>query len=104
MSFSPRVHADIASRHEFSVTSGFGYYGGCDGAGADCTCILECEDYALIFYAGTYNGCPQAMYNPNETYKQVGCSTDNVRLSLILPLICYRKASSKVNLAITFCD
>lgn len=24
------------SSHEFSVTSGFGFYGGCDGAGTDC--------------------------------------------------------------------
>ncbi|KAH9931887.1 uncharacterized protein B0H18DRAFT_988442 [Fomitopsis serialis] len=23
--------------HEFSVTSGFGFYGGCDGVGTDCT-------------------------------------------------------------------
>ncbi|GBE80221.1 hypothetical protein BKA93DRAFT_816053 [Sparassis latifolia] len=64
--------ADISliSPHAFSVTSGFGYYDGCDGAGADCT----------------YSGCPDAFTSPDQTYKQVGCSADNV------------------NLAITFCD
>ncbi|GJE97623.1 glycopeptide [Phanerochaete sordida] len=56
--------------HEFSVTSGFGYYGGCEPAGADCT----------------YNGCPDAFYNPYQTGVQVACQVDNV------------------NLAITFCD
>ncbi|KAI0706951.1 glycopeptide [Fomitopsis betulina] len=56
--------------HAFSVTSGFGYYDGCDGAGADCT----------------YDGCPDAFYQSDQTWVQVGCSADNV------------------NLAITFCD
>ncbi|EPT01257.1 hypothetical protein FOMPIDRAFT_1120772 [Fomitopsis schrenkii] len=56
--------------HEFSVTSGFGYYDGCDGSGADCT----------------YDGCPDAFYQSDQTGVQVGCTADNV------------------NLAITFCD
>ncbi|KZT64574.1 hypothetical protein DAEQUDRAFT_678342 [Daedalea quercina L-15889] len=56
--------------HEFSVTSGFGFYGGCDGAGADCTSA----------------DCPEAFVSADQTYKQVGCSAENV------------------NLAITFCD
>ncbi|KAJ7785012.1 glycopeptide [Mycena maculata] len=56
--------------HSFSVTSGFGYYNGCDGAGADCT----------------DPSCPDAMTDPSQTYKQVGCPAGNV------------------DIAITFCD
>nr|BAF46900.1 glycopeptide [Phanerodontia chrysosporium] len=52
--------------HAFSVTSGFGYYGGCDGAGADCT----------------YYGCPTAFYNPGDTGVQVACQVDNVNLAI----------------------
>ncbi|KAJ6598552.1 hypothetical protein B0H10DRAFT_2179079 [Mycena sp. CBHHK59/15] len=52
--------------HAFSVTSGFGYYNGCDGAGTDCQ----------------EPGCPQAFENPDETWKQVGCSADNVNLAI----------------------
>ncbi|PIL32341.1 hypothetical protein GSI_05587 [Ganoderma sinense ZZ0214-1] len=50
--------------HQFSVTSGFGYYNGCDGAGADCT----------------YQGCPTAFYHPDDTWVQVACRDDNVNL------------------------
>ncbi|VDB95500.1 unnamed protein product [Peniophora sp. CBMAI 1063] len=56
--------------HAFQITTGFGYYNGCNGAGADCT----------------FNGCYPAFYDPSQTYKQVGCSANNV------------------DLAITFCD
>ncbi|CAA7260314.1 unnamed protein product [Cyclocybe aegerita] len=52
--------------HSFSVTSGFGYYNGCDGAGADCT----------------FQGCPTAFYNPDETWKQVACQANNVNLAI----------------------
>ena len=48
--------------HKFSVTTGFGYYNGCDGAGADCT----------------YQGCPTAFYHPDDTWVQVPCQVDNV--------------------------
>ncbi|KAJ7919945.1 hypothetical protein B0H13DRAFT_1573659, partial [Mycena leptocephala] len=47
--------------HAFSVTSGFGYYNGCDRAGADCQRPFE---------------------NPNETWKQVGCPAANVNLAV----------------------
>ncbi|KAI0073021.1 hypothetical protein K474DRAFT_1667119 [Panus rudis PR-1116 ss-1] len=56
--------------HAFSVTSGFGYFNGCDGAGADCTNA----------------NCPTAFHNPDDTFVQVACQ------------------SNDVNLAITFCD
>ncbi|KAK7687749.1 hypothetical protein QCA50_008967 [Cerrena zonata] len=56
--------------HTFSVTSGFGYFNGCDGAGADCT----------------NPNCPTAFHNPDDTFVQVACQTNDV------------------NLAITFCD
>ncbi|THH10563.1 hypothetical protein EW146_g8332 [Bondarzewia mesenterica] len=52
--------------HSFSVTSGFGYYNGCDGAGADCT----------------YSGCPTAFYQPGDTGVQVACQADNVNLAI----------------------
>ncbi|KAF8185480.1 hypothetical protein K438DRAFT_1597204, partial [Mycena galopus ATCC 62051] len=50
--------------HTFSVASGFEYYDGCDGAGADCTS----------------SGCSQVMTDPSQTYKQVGCAAANVNL------------------------
>ncbi|PIL32309.1 hypothetical protein GSI_05555 [Ganoderma sinense ZZ0214-1] len=49
----------LISPHKFSVTSGFGYYNGCDGAGADCT----------------DQECP-------EQYHPVPCSADNVNLAI----------------------
>ncbi|KAJ7452013.1 glycopeptide [Mycena latifolia] len=52
--------------HSFSVTSGFGYFGGCDGAGADCT----------------GPNCPPAFEDPSQTFKQVGCSAPNVNLAI----------------------
>ncbi|KAF8142358.1 hypothetical protein K438DRAFT_1922583 [Mycena galopus ATCC 62051] len=52
--------------HAFSVTSGFGYYNGCDGAGADCQ----------------EPNCPQAFESSDQTYKQVGCSVANVDLAI----------------------
>ncbi|KAI1792182.1 hypothetical protein LXA43DRAFT_365166 [Ganoderma leucocontextum] len=52
--------------HSFSVTSGFGYYDGCDGAGADCTS----ED------------CSTAFHVPTDTGVQVACQSDNVNLAI----------------------
>ncbi|KAI5118440.1 hypothetical protein M0805_009718 [Coniferiporia weirii] len=52
--------------HAFSVTSGFGYFGGCDGAGADCT----------------NPNCPTAFFTPGETNVQVACQADNVNLAI----------------------
>ncbi|KAM5544754.1 hypothetical protein V8D89_001652 [Ganoderma adspersum] len=50
--------------HKFSVTSGFGYFNGCEGAGADCT----------------FQGCTTAFYTPTDTWVQVPCQVDNVDL------------------------
>ncbi|KAJ3997128.1 glycopeptide [Lentinula boryana] len=50
--------------HAFSVTTGFGYYNGCDGAGADCN----------------NPNCPTAFFKPTDTGVQVACQTDNVDL------------------------
>ncbi|KAH9939156.1 glycopeptide [Amylocystis lapponica] len=60
--------ADISliSPHKFSVASGFSYYDGCDGAGANCA----------------NDGCPDAFYNPNDNQVQVGCPDDNVSLAI----------------------
>ncbi|KIK67460.1 hypothetical protein GYMLUDRAFT_156638 [Collybiopsis luxurians FD-317 M1] len=49
---------------EFSVPYKFEYYGGCDGQGASCNS----------------SDCSEAFYNPDETYVQVACQTDNVNL------------------------
>ncbi|KAF7292100.1 Glycopeptide [Mycena indigotica] len=50
--------------HSFSVTTGFGYYRGCDGAGANC------------------NGpnCPTAFRVPSDTHVQVACQSNDVNL------------------------
>ncbi|KAJ7639970.1 hypothetical protein DFH06DRAFT_1478010 [Mycena polygramma] len=50
--------------HAFSVSTGFGYYNGCDGAGADCTS----------------GNCPTAFYVPTDTHVQVACQTNDVDL------------------------
>ncbi|KZV76468.1 hypothetical protein PENSPDRAFT_646234 [Peniophora sp. CONT] len=48
--------------HSFSVTTGFGYYNGCDGAGADCT----------------GPNCNTAFHVPSDTFVQVACQANNV--------------------------
>ncbi|KAJ3898620.1 hypothetical protein F5879DRAFT_1066158 [Lentinula edodes] len=50
--------------HSFSIATGFGYFNGCNGAGADCTNA----------------NCPTAFHNPNNTHVQVACQSDNVTL------------------------
>ncbi|KAF8993011.1 Glp-like protein [Cyathus striatus] len=52
--------------HAFSVTSGFGYFNGCDGAGADCT----------------NPSCPTAFFQPDQTDRQVACQANNVNLAI----------------------
>ncbi|KAJ7097399.1 glycopeptide [Mycena epipterygia] len=54
--------------HAFDVTTGFGYFNGCDGAGADCT----------------NSGCDTAFMNPSQTDRQVGCPASNVDLAVII--------------------
>ncbi|KAF9035568.1 Glp-like protein [Panaeolus papilionaceus] len=50
----------------FSVTSGFGYYNGCDGTGTDCTSA----------------SCTTAFHNPWETWVQVACQANDVNLAV----------------------
>ncbi|KAK7687777.1 hypothetical protein QCA50_008996 [Cerrena zonata] len=50
--------------HSFSVTSGFGYFNGCDGAGADCTNA----------------NCPTAFHVSTDNQVQVACQVNNVNL------------------------
>ncbi|KDR84622.1 hypothetical protein GALMADRAFT_133877 [Galerina marginata CBS 339.88] len=50
----------------FSVTSGFGYYNGCDGAGSSCNNA----------------NCNTAFHIPTDTFVQVGCQTNNVNLAI----------------------
>ncbi|KAJ7036118.1 hypothetical protein C8F04DRAFT_887820, partial [Mycena alexandri] len=52
--------------HSFSGTSGFGYFNGCDSAGADCT----------------FPDCPAAFESSDQTFKQVGCSAPDVNLAV----------------------
>ncbi|PIL32320.1 hypothetical protein GSI_05566 [Ganoderma sinense ZZ0214-1] len=56
----------LISPHAFSVTSGFGYYGGCDGAGADCTS----------------GSCSTAFHVSTDTGVQVACQVNNVNLAI----------------------
>ncbi|KAF8079237.1 hypothetical protein FPV67DRAFT_1468015 [Lyophyllum atratum] len=50
----------------FSVTSGFGYYNGCDGGGANCNNA----------------NCPTAFRQPSDTFVQVACQTNDVNLAI----------------------
>ncbi|KLO16766.1 hypothetical protein SCHPADRAFT_937629 [Schizopora paradoxa] len=52
--------------HAFNVAAGFGYFGGCDGAGADCTSA----------------NCPTAFFQPDDTHVQVACQSNNVNLAI----------------------
>ncbi|KAF9820637.1 hypothetical protein IEO21_01340 [Rhodonia placenta] len=52
--------------HKFSVTGGFGYFDGCNGAGADCA----------------YSTCPTALLYSNQTWLQVACTDLNVNLAI----------------------
>lgn len=60
--------ADISliPSHAFSVTSGFGYFNGCDGAGTDCT----------------NPDCPMAFRQPDDTFAQVACQANDVGLAI----------------------
>ncbi|KAE9395181.1 hypothetical protein BT96DRAFT_885841 [Gymnopus androsaceus JB14] len=51
--------------HEFSVTSGFGYYNGCDGTG------LDCQE----------PDCPGAFTDSTNGWI-ISCATDNVDLAI----------------------
>ncbi|KZV76450.1 hypothetical protein PENSPDRAFT_680120 [Peniophora sp. CONT] len=52
--------------HSFSVTSGFGYFDGCDGSGADCNNA----------------GCNTAFHVSTDTFVQVGCGAGNENLAI----------------------
>ncbi|KAI5118437.1 hypothetical protein M0805_009715 [Coniferiporia weirii] len=56
----------LISPHAFSVTTGFGYYNGCDGSGADCTSA----------------SCSTAFHSSGDTQVQVACQSDNVNLAI----------------------
>ncbi|VDC04486.1 unnamed protein product [Peniophora sp. CBMAI 1063] len=56
----------LIAPHSFSVATGFGYYNGCDGAGADCTSA----------------SCSTAFHVPTDTQVQVACQVDNVNLAI----------------------
>ncbi|VDC05663.1 unnamed protein product [Peniophora sp. CBMAI 1063] len=56
----------LIAPHAFSVTTGFGYYNGCDGAGADCTNA----------------NCPTAFHVSTDNQVQVACQTNNVNLAI----------------------
>ncbi|KAJ7627395.1 glycopeptide [Roridomyces roridus] len=56
----------LIAPHAFSVTTGFGYYNGCNGAGADCT----------------GPNCNTAFHVPTDTFVQVQCETNDVNLAI----------------------
>ncbi|KAK7690576.1 hypothetical protein QCA50_005674 [Cerrena zonata] len=53
--------------HKFSVASGFKYFNGCDGQGADC------KD----------QNCKTAFHKPTDTNVQVACQTNDAGLNII---------------------
>ncbi|KAJ7478205.1 glycopeptide [Mycena latifolia] len=55
--------------HAFSVTTGFGYFNGCQPAGADCT------------NPNDPSHCP-AFHNPGDTGVQVACQANDVNLAI----------------------
>ncbi|KAJ7638148.1 hypothetical protein B0H17DRAFT_1216809 [Mycena rosella] len=57
--------------HSFFVTIGFGFFDGCDGAGADCT----------------FPRCEPEFTDPSQTFKQVGCGAANVNLAVSNELV-----------------
>ncbi|KAJ7144486.1 glycopeptide [Mycena epipterygia] len=54
------------SPNSFSVTTGFGFFNGCDGAGADCITA----------------GCPNAFETPGIVSPPVDCTLPNVNLEI----------------------
>ncbi|KAF4621180.1 hypothetical protein D9613_001131 [Agrocybe pediades] len=56
----------LISPLKFSVTSGFGYYNGCDGAGANCE----------------GPSCSTAFKKPSDTHVQVACQKNDVNLAI----------------------
>ncbi|KXN92804.1 hypothetical protein AN958_05116 [Leucoagaricus sp. SymC.cos] len=48
----------------FSQPAGFVYFNGCDGAGTNCDNV----------------NCPNAFRNPDDTFVQVACQTNDVRI------------------------
>ncbi|KAJ7113574.1 hypothetical protein C8R44DRAFT_741158 [Mycena epipterygia] len=56
----------LIAPHTFSVTTGFGYFNGCQPAGADCNNA----------------NCNTAFHQPSDTFVQVECQVDNVGLSI----------------------
>ncbi|TFY64769.1 hypothetical protein EVJ58_g2394 [Rhodofomes roseus] len=52
--------------HAFSVAAGFAYYGGCNGAGMNCTSA----------------DCPGAKHNSSEGWLQVSCTSASVSLEI----------------------
>ncbi|KAJ7082775.1 hypothetical protein C8R44DRAFT_753650 [Mycena epipterygia] len=56
----------LIAPHAFSVTTGFGYFNGCQPSGADCNNA----------------NCPTAFHQPSDTFVQVACQTANVGLAI----------------------
>ncbi|KAF8883278.1 hypothetical protein BD779DRAFT_1540444, partial [Infundibulicybe gibba] len=52
--------------HKFSVTTGFGYFNGCDGLGANCN----------------NPQCTTAFFQPGDNQVQVQCEANNVNLAI----------------------
>ncbi|KZV61346.1 hypothetical protein PENSPDRAFT_678587 [Peniophora sp. CONT] len=56
----------LISPHTFSATTGFGYYSGCDGSGAQCS----------------GSDCSTAFHSSTDYQVQVQCQSDNVNLAI----------------------
>ncbi|KAH9829948.1 uncharacterized protein C8Q71DRAFT_862808 [Rhodofomes roseus] len=60
------VDITLIPPHAFSVGAGFAYYGGCNGAGMNCTSAA----------------CPGAKHNASEGWLQVSCTSASVSLEI----------------------
>ncbi|KAF5345750.1 hypothetical protein D9758_011896 [Tetrapyrgos nigripes] len=56
----------LIAPHSFSVTTGFGYFNGCDGVGQDCRS----------------GSCVEAFHQPSDTFVQRACQSNNVNLAI----------------------
>lgn len=67
--------------YTFSVTSGFGFYNGCDGMGADCELSFPWKNRRPLsspILSGTSASCVSAIHDPSETFPVVTCEDNNV--------------------------
>lgn len=74
----------LSPPYAFSVTSGFGYYNGCDGTGFDCKSMWSSQDdtpsekWIIAPIVGTTADCSFPFHIVPPPPLEVDCSADNV--------------------------